>query len=165
MDWYHPLLGFLSASSTFKLNGETYPRNWLRTAPSEVRNALGFLPVQPGEVKDENYFVLQGENPTVLNGVPTLVRTYVSRPLGEIKAKKVQDAKQAAASLLQPTDWQVIRQAEGGSPIDITTRGYRVAVRTASNDYEALVNACGTVEKLMTLAPPSWPSVGAAPDA
>ena len=69
-----------------------------------------------------------------------------------LKTKHKEKIKQQASSLLTPTDWYVIKASEVDSysvPAEMTT--YRAAVRTASNDMEALIDACGTVDELATL--------------
>ena len=69
-----------------------------------------------------------------------------------LKTKKKVDIKKQASSLLTPTDWYVVKATEIESysvPSAITT--YRAAVRTASNDMEALIDACNTVDELAAL--------------
>jgi len=74
------------------------------------------------------------------------------RVIPGLKTKHKEKIKQQASSLLTPTDWYVIKASEVDSysvPAEMTT--YRAAVRTASNDMEALIDACGTVDELATL--------------
>ena len=69
-----------------------------------------------------------------------------------LKTKKKENIKQQANGLLTPTDWNVVKATEVESysvPADMTT--YRAAVRTASNDMEALIDACTTVDELAAL--------------
>jgi len=69
-----------------------------------------------------------------------------------LKTKHKDKIKQQASSLLTPSDWQVIKATEVESysvPGAITT--YRASVRTASNDMETLIDACGTVDELAAL--------------
>ena len=69
-----------------------------------------------------------------------------------LKTKKKEIIKQQASNLLLPTDWHVIKATEVESysvSAEMTT--YRAAVRTASNDMEALIDACNTVDELAAL--------------
>jgi len=69
-----------------------------------------------------------------------------------LKSQKKEKVKQQASSLLTPTDWHVVKATEVDSysvPAEMTT--YRAAVRTASNDMEALIDACSTVDELAAL--------------
>ena len=72
------------------------------------------------------------------------------RPCPEIKAKAFQ--------LLQPTDWRVIRQAEGGDALDEATATYRAAVRQASNDAETAIASAQTSAAVReTVTAIEWP--------
>ena len=69
-----------------------------------------------------------------------------------LKTKKKEIIKQQASNLLLPTDWHVIKATEVESysvSAEMTT--YRAAVRTASNDMEALIDACSSVDELVAL--------------
>ena len=69
-----------------------------------------------------------------------------------LKTKHKEIIKQQASGLLTPIDWHVVKATEVESysvPSAITT--YRAAIRTASNDMEALIDACNTVEELAAL--------------
>ena len=74
------------------------------------------------------------------------------RVIPGLKTKHKEIIKRQASGLLTPTDWQVIKATEVESysvPSAITT--YRADVRTASNDMEVLIDACGTVDELAAL--------------
>ena len=75
---------------------------------------------------------------------------------GEVKAKGLKsqhkiDINLQAASLLQHTDWMVIRAAEGGTavPSNITTK--RAAVRTKANAMCVQIDAAADVDALAAL--------------
>ena len=58
---------------------------------------------------------------------------------------------QQAAGILQPTDWMIIRAADGGTavPSDITTK--RAAVRTKANSMQAQIDGAANVDALAAL--------------
>ena len=69
-----------------------------------------------------------------------------------LKTNHKEIIKQQASGYLTPTDWYVIKATEVESysvPAAMTT--YRAAVRTKSNDFEALIDACTTVDELAAL--------------
>ena len=68
-----------------------------------------------------------------------------------LKSNHVARIKSQAAGLLQSTDWYVIRNAESEAAIPANISTYRAAVRTKSNDMEALINAVSSVEQLADL--------------
>ena len=69
-----------------------------------------------------------------------------------LKSHHTEKVKKQAGSLLNPTDWHVVKATEVDSysvSAEITT--YRAEVRTASNDMEALIDASSTVDELAAL--------------
>ena len=69
-----------------------------------------------------------------------------------LKTKHKETIKRQASGYLTKTDWYVIKATDVESysvPAETTT--YRAAVRTASNDMEALIDACNTVDELAAL--------------
>ncbi len=81
-----------------------------------------------------------------------------ARPLAEVQAEAVAEVKAQAFQFLQPTDWRVIRQAEGGDALDEATASYRAAVRQASNEAEtALANAQTPAAVRTVVEAVEWP--------
>jgi hypothetical protein len=68
-----------------------------------------------------------------------------------LKSIHVARIKSQAAGALQSTDWYIIRNAESGASIPTNISTYRTAVRTKSNDMEALINAVSSVVELASL--------------
>ena len=58
---------------------------------------------------------------------------------------------QKAASLLQDTDWMVIRAAEGGTAVPGATTTWRAAVRTKANSMQAQIDGAANVDALAAL--------------
>ena len=58
---------------------------------------------------------------------------------------------QKAASLLQGTDWMVIRAAEGGTAVPGATTTWRAAVRTKANSMQAQIDGAANVDALAAL--------------
>ena len=69
MDWYHPQLGLISASSGFVLDGEKFGEGWLRQDTTGRREALGFIPVQAGPRPDDRLYFVGGTTVTVADGI------------------------------------------------------------------------------------------------
>lgn len=59
--------------------------------------------------------------------------------------------KSQAASLLQGSDWYVVRAAEGGSAIPTEVTTYRAAVRAKSDQMETAIDAATDVDALIAL--------------
>jgi len=84
-------------------------------------------------------------------GQPVLDQDGKQLVIKGLKSNHVARIKSQAASLLQSTDWYVIRNAESQTAIPANVSTYRTAVRTKSNDMEALINAVTNVVELATL--------------
>ena len=83
----------------------------------------------------------------------------LARPkdLAPLKAIAIAQVKAAAASLLLPTDWKVIRSIEGGAAVDAATETFRAAVRAHSNALEAEIAAIATVVDIAAWSQHDWP--------
>ena len=79
--------------------------------------------------------------------------TYTSNPkdLDALKSMMVSQVKTTAGTLLAQSDWKVVRASEGVKPVDEATLADRAAIRTRSNEHEAAITACTTVEELAAL--------------
>tara|TARA_R110002020_G_scaffold173602_1_gene364508 strand:- start:2816 stop:3376 length:561 start_codon:yes stop_codon:yes gene_type:complete len=69
-----------------------------------------------------------------------------------LKSQHKEKVKQQASSLLNPTDWHVVKATEVDSysvSAEMTT--YRAAVRTSSNDMETKIDAASDVDALAAL--------------
>ena len=68
-----------------------------------------------------------------------------------IRKNHISNINAQAASILQPTDWMVVRAAEGGTavPSSITTK--RAAVRTKANEMCTQITNAANVDALAAL--------------
>lgn len=167
----------ISSSKGIELNGVQYPKTIFTLWTEAERNAIGVyeITVDSQNKKDEAYYINTDITYSFNNGVVTgSYGTATAKPLtnvlfvegdeipsdkavGDIKQyglkeQKISTIKQQAAGLLAPTDWHVVKAtevAEYSVPADIST--YRAAVRTASNDMEAKINAVADVDALKAL--------------
>ena len=94
---------------------------------------------------------LEDTNEVKEDGTPLLDQDGKQVVTKGLKSNHVARIKSQAAGLLQSTDWYIIRNAESGAVIPANISTYRTAVRTKSNDMEALINAVSSVEQLADL--------------
>jgi hypothetical protein len=167
----------ISSSKGIELNGVQYPKTIFTLWTEAERNAIGVyeITVDSQNKKDEAYYINTDITYSFNNGIVTgSYGTATAKQLtnvlfvegdeipsdkavGDIKQyglkeQKISTIKQQAAGLLAPTDWHVVKAtevAEYSVPADIST--YRAAVRTASNDMEAKINAAADVDALKAL--------------
>jgi hypothetical protein len=167
----------VSSSKGIELNGVQYPKTIFTLWTEAERNAIGLyeINVNSENKKDEAYYINTDITYSFNNGIVTgSYGTATAKPLNNVlfvegdeipedkavgdikqyglKEQKISVIKQQAAGLLAPTDWHVVKAAEVveySVPADIST--YRAAVRTASNDMEAKINAAADVDVLKVL--------------
>lgn len=167
----------ISSSKGIEINGVQYPKTIFTLWTEAERNAIGVyeISVDSQNKKDEAYYINTDIAYSFNNGVVTgSYGTATAKPLTNVlfvegdeipsdkavgdvkqyglKEQKISVIKQQAAGLLAPTDWYVVKAAEVAEyfvPADIST--YRAAVRTASNDMEAKINAAADVDALKAL--------------
>lgn len=125
----------LSPDSAFTHNDIQYPANWLRLATSEERAAIGITEAADPERYDDRFYWGVG-NP---------------KDLVQLQAMLVDQIKQTAYTLLQPTDYKITRSVELNQPVFADVLAAREAIRTASNANEAAVLACTSVPELAAL--------------
>jgi hypothetical protein len=68
-----------------------------------------------------------------------------------LKTNEKNQIKAQAASLLQSTDWYVIRHAESETAIPANVSTFREAVRTKSNEMETAIDGAASAEALEAL--------------
>jgi hypothetical protein len=164
----------LAVDTPFTANDIQYPANWLRLSSEAEKIAIGITEVaDPVRADDRFYWNGDINNPKALedkeevdkNGNPLYVKvldkTDPKNPVmvnsterlvtKGLKSQFIAQVKAQAGSLLAQTDWKVIRAAEGGKALDDATKAERIAIRTKSDDFEAQIKACTTVEQLAAL--------------
>jgi len=95
---------------------------------------------------------LNDENAVDENGDPVLDDDGQQLINYGLKTEKKRIVKQQASGLLSPTDWYVVKAQEVADysvPANITT--FRADVRTKSNEMEAMIDNCTTVDELKAL--------------
>jgi hypothetical protein len=146
----------LSPDRAFTHNGIQYPRNWIRLASPEERVAIG-ITEQPDPPTWDQRFALgydeQGE--------------LIWKDHAELVAQWTGTTRTTANTLLQPTDWLVIREADNGSPADPAVKQWREDIRLACGKkilaIEATVDTAELAAYLTGADYPAWPSQDPAP--
>lgn len=125
----------ISENSAFKAGDYNYPANWLRLSSDSEKSAIGITWVDPEPYYDEAFFWGK-DNP---------------KDLATLKTVWIDQQKRLASGLLSPTDWMVIRAAEGGTALPSDTKTYRGNIRTKSKEREDQITAASDTAALCTL--------------
>ena len=109
-----------------------YPANWLRLASPEERAAIG-ITEEPDPVPYDQRFYWGPELP---------------KDHTQLVEQWVQQTRTTANTLLAPTDWQVIREADNGKLMSAETKANRQFIREAAGSKITAINATTTTAEL-----------------
>ncbi len=130
----------INTPTNITVNGVTHPRSIFSNWSADQLAAIGVLPYS--EEKVDNRYYWSG-NVTYSVGPTAVTGSYngTGRDVDSLKDGMLAEVKTKAAAKLAPTDWMVIRAAEGGTAVSEEVSTYRAAVRSHSNDLETAINA------------------------
>jgi hypothetical protein len=127
-------------------DGIQHPTSWGRWSDDE-KVAAGLVWVDPPASFDNRFWwdantpkALDDVNAVDEDGNPLMVNGEQVVTLG-LKSQWKATIKAQAGGLLAATDWYVTRNAETGEAIPSSVSQYRAAVRTASGNIEAAIDA------------------------
>lgn len=126
------------------VNGVSHPKSIFSRWTAEELKAVGVLPYEETQVDNRYYW---SGNVTYSVGANKVTGSYegTARDVDQLKTNMLASVKSIAGSLLAPTDWMVIRAAEGGTAVPDAIATYRAAVRTESNEKETAIAALSTI--------------------
>jgi len=126
----HPL----SPDSAFTdpATGTQYPANFLRLSSPAERAAIGITEELDPAWYDQRFYF----GPELPKDHTQLVEQWVAQ------------TRTTANTLLAPTDWQVIREADNGKPMGAGVKAERERIRTAAGGKITAINATTTTAEL-----------------
>jgi hypothetical protein len=150
----------------FTLGDIQYPASIFTLWSKAEKEAIGLyeIVVDNSNLKNQEYYINGAESITWNSETSTVTKTFTTATAKAIADVTVDDVvtrglkynhkeiiNQQAAGILTPTDWMVVRAAEGGTavPSDITTK--RAAVRTKANSMQAQIDGAADVDALAAL--------------
>ena len=123
-----------------------FPANWLRLSTPDERAAIGITEVPDPPVYDQRFYW----GPDLPKDHTQLVEQWVAQ------------TRTTAGTLLAPTDWMVIRQADNGTEMPLDWKLWRELVRIKTGEKVAAIAATTTTEELAAYITgadyPVWPS-------
>ena len=146
----------LSPDVAFTHEGIQYPANWLRLATPEEREAIGITEVPDPPTWDQRFYWGYTEDGELIPKDHTqLVEQWVAQ------------TRTTAGTLLVPTDWVIIREADNGKTADPALKQLREDIRLASGEKNAAIEATTDTAELAAYITgteyPVWPSDSPAP--
>jgi len=128
-------------------DGNQYPRNWLGLTTDAEKTAAGLVWENDPATFDNRFYWSAG-NAKAIDDVTDEDGNVTTGLKSEYKAQ----TKATAGSMLQSTDWRIVKASEVSSyTVDQVTLDYRASVRTASNTIEAAIDAVADLTAFMAL--------------
>jgi hypothetical protein len=128
----------LSPDSPFTTaDGTQYPANWLRLASPEERAAIGITEVPDPPAYDQRFYWGYDSDGAL-----------IPKDHAQLVEQWTQQTRTTAGTLLVPTDWMVIREADNGTAMDADTKALRQEVRLATGTKITAIEATADTEAL-----------------
>ena len=132
---------------SFTFNGIQYPENWIRLSTQPDRDRIGLTgPLPEPPWYDQQFYW----GPGLPKDHAELVELYS----GYVRLN--------ANALLRDTDWQVIREADNGTPVPVEVKEWRESIRTACSEKIIHIGTCVDVDELAAYITgseyPVWPT-------
>jgi hypothetical protein len=143
---------YIGEGTPFTFNDIQYPANWLNLASVKDLADIGAkLVTYTNERADDRFY-------TVTESVSGAEVTYINTPkdLFECQNRAVSDIKKTAYSILQPSDWMVVKGIETKAAVPTTWNDWRQQIRTQAAAQVAAIKACTSVEELAKLPQVQW---------
>ena len=142
-----------------------YPSNIMQVWSASELEAIGIyeVVVDNSNLKDKEYYINTNQSFDFANGAVTAsYGTATAKAIADVTdddgnvtkcLKSInKDAINAqAGGILQPTDWMVIREADGGTAVPSNISTWRASVRTKANEMCTAIDNAADVDALAAL--------------
>jgi hypothetical protein len=122
----------LAPDTAFTWDQISYPANWLRLSTAEEKEAIGITEVPDPEPYDQRFY-----------WGPDLPKDHA-----QLVEQWTQQTRTTAGTLLVPSDWMVIREADNGTAMDADTKALRQEIREATGVKVAAIEATADTDEL-----------------
>ena len=140
----------LSPDVAFTHDGIQYPANWLRLATPEERTAIGITEEPDPQPYDQRFYWGYDSDGNL-----------IPKDHAQLVEQWSQQTRTTAGTLLQPTDWIIIRQADNGVEADPAIKTWREDIRLATGDKITAIEDTTTTDELAAYITgadyPVWP--------
>jgi len=140
----------------FTLGDIQYPASIFTLWSTSEKEAIGLyeIVVDNSNLKDQAYYINGAESITWDSSARTVTKAFASataKTIADLKTSHKEVINSQAAGILAPTDWMVVRAAEGGTAVPSDTTTKRAAVRTKANEMCTAIDAVSDVDALAAL--------------
>lgn len=118
-------------------DGTQYPANWLRLSTPEEKKAIGITEVPDPPTWDQRFYWGYDQ-----------AGNLIPKDHTQLVIQWVDQTRVTANTLLQPTDWMIVREVDNGTIIDPTIKEKRQNIRVLAGTKVATIKATTTTEDL-----------------
>jgi|TARA_R110001599_G_scaffold211312_1_gene408815 hypothetical protein len=150
------IVEILNRPKALTIGDVKYPSNIFSLWSNSELAGIGLYPVtvDSSNLKDKEYYLNTDVTYTWDNSAKTCSGAYGSataKTLADLKTAHKEIINSQAAGNLEPTDWMVVRAAEGGTAVPSDTTTKRAAVRTKANSMCVQIDGAADVDALAAL--------------
>ena len=140
----------------FTLGDIQYPASIFTLWSKAEKEAIGLYEIvqDNSNLKNQEYYINGAESITWDSGTSTATKSFstaTAKTLADLKTAHKEIINSQAAGNLEPTDWMVVRAAEGGTAVPSDTTTKRAAVRTKANSMCVQIDGAADVDALAAL--------------
>ena len=155
--WYSETLGTIKTPRALTVNGVQHPANIFRVWSEEELEAIGIYSLEI-VTPDSRYYNTGANNlekksrrnpdGTFSGGVDYYELTYdtTEKNVDDLKSDLILKIKANTGVLIAPSDWMVIRAADGGASMPEAWTTYRSEVRAHGNSLENGIEAFASIQ-------------------
>jgi hypothetical protein len=144
------------AGTAFEWQGLQYAANWCNLSTPEEKAAIGMVDVIYGTPANDQYYWISQDTPVYTGTVVEINYTATPKDLFTLQNNAVTTVQQQAYTILQPSDWRVVKGYETKIAIPANWDTWRQQIRTQCEAQIAAISACTTVAELAALPPVDW---------
>lgn len=144
------------AGTAFEWDSILYPANWCNLSTPEEKAAIGMVDVVYGSQPSDVYYWVTQDAPVYNGTVVEINYTATPKDLFTLQSNAVTAVQQQAYTILQPSDWRVVKGYETKSAIPDDWNTWRQTIRSQCDAQIQAITACTTVDELAALPPVEW---------
>jgi len=142
--WYSETFGTIKTPRALTVDGIQHPSNIFRVWSKAELLDIGIAPARV-EVPDSRYYNTGAVSYTFTDGEWVISYATTEKDVAELKKELIEKIRANVGSVLAPSDWRVIREADGGTAMSDEWKTYRNEVRAHGNSLESGVEAFASV--------------------
>jgi hypothetical protein len=145
--WYSETFGTIKTPRGITVNGLQHPQNIFRLWSKEKLAEIGIRPARV-VTPDNRYYNTGRENYELVGDEWVISYDTTEKDVEQLKEQLIEKISAHVGSLLSPSDWRVIREADGGTAMSEEWTTYRHEVRQHGNALEAGVEAFASLDAI-----------------